>query len=93
VTGIDLALQAATEFRGKFSDAIERPVMNRCVHDLAVVILGEDRDATQDRVLECRCLPFEIMAVATAGIAGEGERGVDAACRIGCRWFMRLRRV
>jgi hypothetical protein len=35
VTGIDLALQAATEFRGQFPDAIERPVMNRCVHDLA----------------------------------------------------------
>jgi hypothetical protein len=34
-TGIDLASQAATEFRGKFPDAIERPVMNRCVLDLA----------------------------------------------------------
>lgn len=47
--------------------------MNRCVHDLAVVILSEDRDAAQDRALECRCLPFEIMAVAMAGIVGKGE--------------------
>jgi len=35
VTGIDLALQAATEFHGKSLDAIERPVMNHCVRDLA----------------------------------------------------------
>lgn len=33
VTGIDLALQAATEFREKFPDPIKRPAMNRCVHD------------------------------------------------------------
>lgn len=33
VTGIDLALQAATEFRGKFPDPIKRPAMNRCVRD------------------------------------------------------------
>lgn len=33
VTGIDLALQAATEFRGKFPDPIKRPAMNRCAHD------------------------------------------------------------
>lgn len=47
--------------------------MNRCVHDLAIVILSEDHDAAQERALECRCLSFEIMAVAMTGIAGEGD--------------------
>jgi hypothetical protein len=33
VAGIDLALQATTEFRGKSQGAIERPVRNRGAHD------------------------------------------------------------
>ena len=33
MAGIDLALQATTEFRGKSQGAIERPVSNRGAHD------------------------------------------------------------